>query len=166
MSKMNTTHRRVANMGNVFRALKDSTTLNNIHLSYAIAKNIRLIEQHFATFKDIAKPTDDYMEFENARVKLNVEYAQKDGRKQPRIIDNKYIIDPEKQEQFDVAVNTLREEFKNVIATYEQKQRDIEKMLDDECEVDLYPIKLSWISADFKPGDLEILMDLIEDDLN
>ena len=165
MNQIKTTHRQVVTMNNILRSLREVSNLNNIHLSYSIAKNIRLMEQHLATFKDIGKPSEDYMKYENARIKLNAECAQKDARKQPRIIDNKFIIDPEKQVFFDESMKALVEEHKSAIDEQNKKQMDIEKMLDDECTIDVHKMKLSWFPNTFKPGDLEILMDLIEDDL-
>jgi len=165
VSQLKTTHRKVIAMNNVLRTLRDSTVLNNVRLSYAIAKNIRYMEADIEVIKEVGKPDDEYMKFETARIKLNNDCAQKDSRKQPRIIDNRFVIDPEKQAIFDDGLVALQEEHKVAITAHDQKQKNLEKMLDDECTVDAYHIKLSWIPPTFKPGDIEVLMELIEDDL-
>jgi hypothetical protein len=165
VSQLKTTHRKVIAMNNVLRTLREESTLGNVRLSYAIAKNIRYMEADINTIKEIGKPDDEYMKFENARLKLNNECAQKDSRKQPRIIDNRFVIDPEKQVIFDDGMTALQAEHKAAIEAHDHKQKDLEKMLDDECSIDTYPIKLSWLPPSFKPGDIEILLELFEDDL-
>lgn len=163
--KIKTTHRRAIAAMNVLQSLRETQGAENIRYPYAIAKNIRLLEQHMASLRDIAKPDSAYVAFDSERVGLNVKYCQMDGRGRPRVVNNNYVIDPEKQVDFDVELIALKERHHDAIAAHEMKQKSVEAMLDNECEIDVYIIKLSWVPNNAKPGDVEVLMDFIEDDL-
>jgi hypothetical protein len=165
MDKVTTTHRRAANMLQTLQGMKDILGSTNIRFPYAVAKNTRYLEQHIVTLRELTKPDESFMKFDKERVDLNIKYSQKDGRGRPRTANNSYIIDPEKQVDFDAELNILRDEHRVAISIHEEKNKKVEAMLDDSCEILYYSIKLSWIPASIKPGDLEILMDLIEDDL-
>ena len=165
MDKVTTTHRRAANMLQTLQGMRDLPGSSNIRFPYAVAKNTRYLEQHISTLRELTKPDESYMKFDKERVDLNVKYAQKDGRGKPRTANNSYIIDPEKQVDFDGELTILREKYYGAIFEHEEKTKKVEAMLDDSAEVDCYMIKLSWFPINSKPGDVEILMDLIVDDL-
>jgi hypothetical protein len=165
MDKVTTTHRRAANMLQTLQGMKDILGSTNIRFPYAVAKNTRYLEQHIVTLRELTKPDESFMKFDKERVDLNIKYSQKDGRGRPRTANNSYIIDPEKQADFDNELIALREQYQGAIMAQEDKTRKVESMLDDSCEIELYSIKLSWVPTSVKPGDMEILMDLIIDDM-
>lgn len=165
MQTIKSTHRKIAVMHKSLMSIRDIKA-NNIRFPYAVAKNIRSFESHIAGVRELTAPDVDFRKYDKERVELNVEYSLKEKNNRPRIINNQYIIDPERQAEFDAKIIGLREKHADALKGMDERQKAVEAMLDDECEVSVYKIKLSWIPSDIRPSDLESIMDIIEEDIN
>ena len=165
MQSINTTNRRIFAMLNALRSLDDVGGSANIRFQYAVAKNIRSFEQRVKEVRMAGAPNNELAEFENSRIELCEKYAQKDGNGRPRSVKGQFIIEPEKLEEFNNELATLRSCHKPELDRLEARQKAVEAQLDDECGIEYYPIKLSSFPLGAKSSDVEILIDIIDDDM-
>jgi hypothetical protein len=113
-------------------------------LSYAISKNINLLESEEKIIMNILHGKQEFKEYNEKRIKLVEKLCEKDKSGKP-IIDfdpknpfmkPRYRLTPEQEKQLEEEIKPIKDEYKEVIEDYEATV----KTLDDPIEIELHTI--------------------------
>ena len=140
----------------------------DVNIKYAVAKNKRLIEQEWQILEACLKPSNNFDIYNRERVELCKVHAQKDEKgKAKKFIDGygneRYIIDENKQEAFDIALEELRVKHKEAIEERKKQEVDYEDLLEKESKLVLHKIKKEDI-INCTNAQVDALFDIIEEE--
>ena len=91
----------------------------NDKLVYALAKNIRKIKLELEVIREVNKPLDNFSKFEDERIKLCKEHANKDKNGKEIVTNNSYDI--KNKEKFEKDLEKLKEKHKEAIEEREKQ---------------------------------------------
>ena len=142
-------------------------TQTSVKFHYLLLKNKRLLDPEVESLQTIQKPSEDYEKFNEARVELCKEHADKDEQGNPKVTRDpvngtEQFSMLENKEAFDKAVKELQETHKEAIDEAEQKQEDFMALLNEEIELELITIPLSIMPKELVGRDVDLLFDIID----
>lgn len=143
------------------RALNGVGRLSGVAFSYAVAKNIRLIQPEIEALQKAIEPSKEFSEYDQEREKLAIKHAKKDEKGNPVIENNQYVL--EDKEAFDKEFEKLKEKNKEVLAGRTKQAEDFDKLLLEEVEVKLYKVKLENIPKEITTAEMNSILDIIEE---
>jgi hypothetical protein len=136
--------------------------LKGVKFAYAVARNISLLTPICTDLEKSVKPSDKYLEYENRRRELAIEFARKDAEGHPMMAGNQIFLADAKA--FQTKIVTVEEEYKDEIAEQKKKIEEYEKLLDEPAEkVELRHIQLETIPEDVTPDLLTRLIPIIDE---
>jgi len=164
---------KLSELISLYTNLKICETLNgkseNItKFLYGIVRNIILIEPEIKVYEIVSAFTKEYIEYDKNRVELCKHHSNKDGNGNPIIKNNIYDIldiDGNMKEDFIKDLEKLNKDNKSVIDYRENQLLEIEKLKEEEIEIELYKIKLGYIPEDISKhvGLMKSIMCIIEE---
>jgi hypothetical protein len=130
-------------------------TLKGAKLSYALTKNIKLIEDEINTIRKIVEPTDGFKAYDSARVQLCEKFCKKDenGELLKKTLDNgsfEYDIDTDSAE-WNAAINELKEKHETDINDRAAQIQKYNEILELDAEVKFHNVKLDNIPDEITP---------------
>jgi flagellar hook-basal body complex protein FliE len=154
----------------LFWAIKSLPRTESIKVGYAFSKNSRKLQTVIDALDEARdnanKPDEKFAAYETARVELAEKFAQVGADDKPVIHEQRFIIDPSKQEEFNTAFAALRKKHKPAIDLQEKKNQEYEAFIKGEEEIDLHKIALSDIESSYESLDqstIEGIFELIEE---
>ena len=148
----------IVDLYNILMSFNGSYTAK---FSYFISKNKSLINPEINVLKEIEKPSKEFLKYEKEKLNTIIKYAVKKEDGNPLIINNQYKIDNVKG--FELEHDKLKEKYKDCIKEKETKDKEIEEILNEEIEIELYKIKIDLIpDIEVDKMDVLIKLDLIE----
>ncbi|MFW6001835.1 MAG: hypothetical protein ACOCQD_00685 [archaeon] len=157
------------NIINIYKSLDDiskSNQIKNVQFIYAIIRNKKLLEDEVNSIDgiDLSK-IEGYGEFERERVELCHKYSLKDENNNPTIQEGRYTIDPRKQDEFIKELRDLEEKYHDAVNERKRQEEELEKLLNEEIKISLYPITIEMIPDDVLTSQqLESVINIIKDD--
>jgi hypothetical protein len=130
--------------------------------SYALNKNLALLELEIKLLQEAAKPNPEWSKYEEQRVQLVRKYGEKDAN--GILIQNvggwTHIPD---QVNYNKELLTLQAANKEVLKAKVEKDREVEKLLEEEVTIVLYKIPFDLFPSDgITPTQLEGVDPIIE----
>lgn len=141
-------------MANFFSDIRDTK------FAYALQKNIRLAKPIEEELLKISKPSDKYKEFESERLALCERFSQKDADLKPITKDNHFVMGDNKA-AFDKEYQKLKFANGTTIKDQETKQKEVQRLLDEEIEIEFLGIKQEALPGNLSVQQLEILDPII-----
>jgi len=134
--------------------------------AYAIAKNKKIAEGEVKAIEEAQKNViipDKFKEYDEKRIKLCEELADKDKDGNPVKINNgqQFAISPESQEVFNEKLQSLREEYKEAIEEKDKVEKDFLDLLAEEVEVDFHKVKIDDLPDNVTASQIEALDEII-----
>jgi hypothetical protein len=120
-------------------------------LIYAINKNIERLERELKILDTVRKPSAKFNEFEQKRVALCTSACNKDERGQPKTVvtPNGLEYDIIDRPAFDANLETLKEEYKDVIEAHREALVRYGKLMEAENDdLKIYKIKYSVLERE------------------
>lgn len=153
-------------MVNLYGVLKEvENEKASIRFSYAAAKNIKAIEVEVnALQKIIQTPVEGGEEYEKERLEVLKKYAEKDEKGKPILYNNQYKILPENMDHFNAEMKQLEEKHKDAIDRLKERNKELEKLLQEEIEIPLQMVTLDELPQELTPLQVEMLMPMIKND--
>lgn len=141
----------------------------SVKFHYLMLKNKKLLEPEIESLQKTNEPPQGKTEFEEKRVKLCKEYAEKDEAGKPKLEDDQFgnknfVVPDEAKPEFEEKLAVLKEEYKSAFDEFEKQQKDFLDLLEEEVEIELARIPLSIMPEDIVGTDVELLFDLIDED--
>ncbi len=139
---------------NLYNKLQGLRSYNdNKRFSYALIKNIKIIQEEIEKLNEIIKPNDEFLKFEDERIQICNSHCVKDENGEPDLDGDEFkIIDKDK---FDESLKPLKEKHNT---TLNQRQQQIEKynsMLDDNIEIELSKVGPDDLPDNITSNELE-----------
>lgn len=138
--------------------------LKGVKLSFAIAKNKKIVEEEAEALVEAVAMTDEYKKYEEERLKLCKKYASKDDSGNPVLVADDYLI--KDQVAFDEAIKELNDANTELIEERDKQVEEGNKLLDEYSSIKLHKIKYEYIPDDVTIAQMDILLPLIAEDLN
>lgn len=118
---------------------------------FTILENINLLNIEIEKINKMIEGSDEYNEYQNKRINICNEFAEKDEDDNPvKIMNNdveEFKIDREDND-FIEKIQTLQEEYKDSIADYFKKIDKYNNHLNDDVEIDFKQILLDDVPED------------------
>jgi len=131
----------------------------DVCFAYALAKNKALLEKEVTALRTAGKWLDDFAEYDKQRLDLCRLHAKKDENNLPMAKMNMFIIAD--QVKFDKELDEIRKKYKKAITEQEKRDKDLEKILDEEVEVEFFPIRFSCLPKEIGQDVMTILLPLV-----
>lgn len=132
--------------------------------AYGVIKTRQSIEPVINELMKLQVPPKEYVEYDNKRSKLCVEYSDKDENNKPKTTGNNYIIAEDRKPEFEEKMKGLNEEYAEVQKAFLKQIGDYNEKLNEEVKVHLHKIPLSQFPADMTTEELERFLPLVLDD--
>jgi hypothetical protein len=136
----------------------------SVKFHYLLHKNKRVIDMEITTIQEAhrSNPPEHFQEFESKRVALCEKFADKDENGKPKRHKGDFVISD--TEGFSAEMDIIKEEYPEIIEHMENSQRQFMEFLQEEVELDTYPIPLSVIPDVITGQDIGVLYDIIDGD--
>jgi len=161
---------------------KRKTKITNF--SYGVEKNLSILEKDINVFKEIYKPSSEFLEYDNLlkekQLELCKKHARKDEKGKPiskieqvldannKVIGEKTKYDIEDLNKFGDELkeekSLLDEKYKEVIDIREKQIIDANKIIEDgETEISVFKIKSVYLPSDLDADEIKALSPVLED---
>jgi hypothetical protein len=142
---------------NLYQALILIKQTPNAKFSYAVQKNINMIESEIKVLDKVILASEEYQKFDKERIELAKKYAKKDEKTGEPIIDVKNNLQQfvvENKEEFEKEINILRENYKEPIEIREKQIEEYKKLLEEEVVLMFHKIPLSQVPEGISTADI------------
>lgn len=122
---------------------------SNKKFSYAIILNDEAIKSRVKAITEIAKPSEDYIEYETKRNDIIREYGSKDANGNIILTDDRWVnFDDDVKEKAISLINDLNKEYSTVIDKRNNDIDDYNAILEEEHEYDITMVSLDDVPDD------------------
>jgi hypothetical protein len=137
----------------------------SVKFSYFVAKNKVLLKDEITALEEAAKPNPKFLEFDEKRVKLASDMADRDENGKPKVQNNSFTI-TEKFNKFREELDALRKKYNQDIIDQEKSVKEFEDILNEDFNYKGTKIDFKNIPDEIEPSFLEILIvaDLITEE--
>ncbi len=147
------------------RAFQELLNLKvGFNLAYTLVKNSRIVQQELNDLRKALAPSPKYLELEQKRMSLCVQSSLMGEDGQSLIVDNRFQIDPAKQDEFSNRMKELQNEYKVEIEDQQKKNEEFNRTWEETVDLDLNSIKKSYFPDEIIGNYVGILFDLIEEE--
>jgi len=144
------------------RALTNVGNLKGVKFSYAVAKNMSIIEKELEIIGE-TKAAKDFLEFDKQRQEKRLKLLEKHAKKDE---DGK----PIKKENGDYELESISKFTKEVSALFEIEYEankevvdEYQKLLDQEAEIEFHKVKLENVPEDITTGQMNLIFPIIDE---
>lgn len=141
--------------------------IKGIKIAYAIHRNKAKLQKEVDIFRELDSQLDpDFSKYREEIQAKAAELAEKDDNGNPKTEAKNgleiYLIPEDKKDELKAFDYGLREKYKEGIARQDGKLGELEKMLAEEIELDLYSIPEAVLPEDISVEQLDALSLFIE----
>ncbi len=150
-----------------FVAIQSLPKAKSARVQYAFEKNKRLILPIVESLEESKKPSDEYVTYDLERVGLCKKFSLKDAKGESVTFNRDFVIDPSRKNEFDAALNKLKEEHKKSVDEYDEKLKEYSAMLEEKEVVNYHKVALSNVEDaydDMPQNIMAAIFDMIEED--
>lgn len=133
--------------------------------SYCLARNISKINAEINHLQETIVPSNEYLEYDKARVAMCEEFAEKneDGtmKQAPNAYGQlEYIIDTTTVE-WDSAITNLKNKYQDVLEKRDQQIQAYNELLEMDSNIDFYMIDMNDVPSDIGIDAMDIVQNFI-----
>lgn len=163
MKASNITRQEVLDLYKAFQAVSH---LKGVKFAYAVAQNLNILKREVEAISLASHPSNEFLEFDKKRAELAKSHAKKDEKGEPITImvngANEYDIVDAKV--FEEQYEALKEENKAILDERTKQIEDLDNLLQEKVDVELYELKMSTVPEDVTGEMLAgILLAIVED---
>lgn len=147
-------------LGNLYQGLLSVESLTGAKFSYAVARNIKLLEPEMESLKKAGSMSKDFADYEMKRIEIAEKYAYKDDGK-ARIKDDKYEIEDKKS--FEAELAALQKDNEKVIADRKHQLTEFKELLDSEIEIELFTIPAEYVPDSINTKQMADILPIIKE---
>jgi len=135
---------------------------HSVKFSYLIAKNKVAMKDEIEALEEVSKASEEFKEYEDKRIKLAQQYADKNEDGSAKIQDNNFVLTTNAaifQKEFD----KLKEQHKDLVNERDKQVKEFEVLLEGTVNFEGTKINFEDIPPSIDPATMEcfILADLI-----
>jgi len=135
--------------------------------AYGIAKNKSKVESEVKSIQEAQQkiqPAPEVLEFEEKRINLCKEAANKDDNGEPITIGPRFDIPVGAMPDFEKKIDELREEYKEALDQKEKNDEEWVELMKEEIEIDIHQIHIDMMPDTITPQQIELLGEIIVDE--
>jgi len=150
----------------IFGAINNLSNIKSVKFAYCLSKNKKTISDEIKHIQDSVEKLDEVnskieKEFEDKRIALVTEYADKDSNDQPIIENNNYKIT--NISEFNEKFAELKKEYPEFLKKRQDITDNNNKLLDEESELEFHKIKVDNLPDELSLNDLDLISEFIEE---
>lgn len=143
------------NLYEYLEALNAVSELKGVKFAFTVIKNKKKLEEELKNLEEAIKASEEFTTYENQRIQLCNSHSELDDQGNPVIEDNRFkIIDTVK---FDEELNTLKEDYLQVISEREIQINEYNILLNEDCELTLTKLNFEDLPTDITTQQLEVI---------
>ncbi len=146
----------------IYQNISKVLGLKGVKLAYAVVKTIKKLEGEFQVLQEIMKPSEEMKLFYIERENLCETYCIKD-KVGKSVIENGKYMGLDNCEQFQIKIKALIQKYNADIKVQEEKDKEYQKLLDEEVEVEIYQVNIEDIPNDATVEQMIILILFIKE---
>lgn len=161
---MKITRKEVINLHNTLSGFKG--TYNKTFSMYLILNNKKLIPviQEIQEISKLSIPSEEYMNLQKLELEIVNKYVDKDENgKSVSVGENGFKIREDSIEVYKTEKEKFLEDNKSIIDEFEALKENVEKLINEEIEVDFILIPFSCIPEEINVTELETLSTIVQD---
>lgn len=136
----------------------------HLRFHYTLLKMKREISSEVETINALTEPSEKIAAYEQERIKICSDKCEKNEDGTPKqTAQGNFVIKDELQKEFETEISALKEKHLEAIKEAEQRNRDFQKLIDEEIDIDLPSIAMSVMPEEIVGADLEVLLPFIEE---
>lgn len=114
---------------------------------YAIAENIKLLNDEINKLNKLIKGSDRYNEYQDKRISTCIKYSRKNEDGSPKMVINNGIeeFDIDQTEEFTAEIKELQAEYKEEIDEFLEQVRTYNNRLEEEIDINFKTISIDDI---------------------
>jgi len=149
---------------NLSKVLEQLKRVQSTRFAYAVARNIRLIDNEVESIRQAGAPPPKQIEYEQKRMALVHKHGAKetDGSLSMESPGNAKIAN---MPQFMTELAALRTEYADTLADAEKREKDMMSMLSEEVEIEAYEIKAEVLPKDLAADEVYAIMPFLVGDV-
>lgn len=124
----------------LFHALTAVSTYPGAKFGYAVAKNLAKVKEECIIIEKLQEPSEEFKAYDNARIELCKEHANKDEAGEPILKGNEYDL-KNKMIPFLATLQVLNKTHKEALDAREKQMTDVQILLEEESDIMLCKIK-------------------------
>jgi hypothetical protein len=137
-------------------ALQEVSDIRGKDFAYAVFKNKSIVEKELEIFKQLQRtPHPDFQSYEQERHILCVTHSIKDENGQPKILNNRFEIDPLQQIDFQNEFQDLKEKYNDVIQDMQNAEQEYNDFLEKDSTIELIKVKFEDLPENVNASFLE-----------
>ena len=149
----------------LFQSLNRLGTLKGVKFAYGVSRNISLLKPEVESLEKAAAVSEEYAEFEKARIALVEKFAKKDDKGKFIKKSNNYEIEEGKQEELDKEFEALKAENQKVFDARLKQIEEYNELLKTDSEVKLFKINLSDVPTDISVSQMYSISAIVDEDI-
>ena len=132
--------------------------------SWAVMRNRRKLQAFIDSLTDLRKPPVGLERFEAKRIELCNSLADKDESGNPVIKDSSFVISDANKQELNTKLEELRNgEFKAMFDEQERKRKEVEDIMKEPCDIEVYKVNPDYLPEKMSPAELEIIELIIQE---
>ena len=147
----------------LFELINKLDTLKNLSgaiFSYKIISNKKSILNHYQTYEEMIKPSEEYKQYDKQRISLCDKYADVGDDGKVIINNNAYQI-TQFLSQFNEELIVLNNENLPILTEYANQMRNGRDFLEQDAEVELKLINIEELPKDINVEQMEVIMNFM-----
>lgn len=145
----------------LYKGLNSLAGLRGVKFTYAVAKNLRAIQDEITSLEKSVEADEQYKAYDNARIELAKKHAKKDEKGEAMTENNQFVLEDHKA--FEEEHAKVRDEYTEALAARENQLAEYKLLLDEESSVELHKINLSQVPEDISTEQMYAILPIIED---
>lgn len=140
-----------------------------VKFAYAVAKNLRLVDQEIADMEKAREPSEEFQKFEREKMDLSGKFAKLDEKGKPITVGQPDAMGRmgvliEDVETFNKEYKELVEKYNGCVKEQDEKEKEFKKFIEEtDAGVHLHTIKEEVLPQDITPDHLGGILDIIEE---
>lgn len=121
--------------------------------SYALIKNIKIIEDEIMKLNEVIKPEDRFKDFEQERIGICQKHCLKDENGNPIVHSDEYQI--EDMNKFNEDLIPIKEKYIDVLQHRQSQINTYNFMLDEDVKLDFVKVGPNDLPESITPNEIE-----------
>lgn len=139
-----------------------SQTPYSAAFAHGLLRNRKAIREVVEELWKATAPLPRYTEFEKRRVSLTVTFCEKDGDGNPKVVNGQVFVPEDVQETYKREMAALTAEYGEDIEAQRGRQQQVEEILGQTVEVNLYTLSLSTFPDNVTVVQMEALDPIVQ----
>ena len=135
--------------------------LQGVNFAYDVAKNSQIIKHELMALQEAVKPSDKFIEFDQKRIELCREHAEKDEKGGSIIVGSEFSI--KDKQAFDADLANLRDEFRDVQDARENQIKEYEQLLEEPCDLNFHKVSKDDLPENITAEQMLGIIEIVED---